>query len=132
MTGAVGNRGWPGGPGGFWAGLGPGRARRSGGGDSAEEARQLARGYSFRIERIPPRAPQEKLSGGIAVERAFGRTVGGGLCPAPGQGLRKRRGCADASLRTGHGIGIPATNGAKLVMVSASLSALLASLALAG
>ena len=23
---------------------------------------------------------------------AFGRTVGGGLCPAPGQGLRKRRG----------------------------------------
>ena len=56
--------------------------------------------------------------------RALSRPGAGGL---RGTGFR-----AGASLRTGHGMGIPATNGAKLVMVSASLSALLASLALAG
>ena len=57
--------------GGFWPlESGPWISRRSGGGDSAEEARQLARGYSFRIERIPPRAPQEKLSGGMSSSQA--------------------------------------------------------------
>ena len=80
--------GGPGMPGGFWPRIGAGISRQSGGGGGAgddprhlapdggwgvppdgrgggsEEARQLARGYSFRIKRIPPRAPQEKFTGG--------------------------------------------------------------------
>ena len=33
---------------------------------AADEGRRLARGYSFRIKRISPRASQERLSGGIS------------------------------------------------------------------
>ena len=37
---------------------------------AADEGRRLARGYSFRIKRISPRASQERLSGGIASSQA--------------------------------------------------------------
>ena len=56
------------------------------------------------------------MDGGIAVGEAFGRTVGGGLCPALGRGVLRGTGFrASASLRTGHGMGIPSTNGPKLL-----------------
>ena len=34
---------------------------------AADEGRRLARGYSFQIKRISPRASQERLSGGISI-----------------------------------------------------------------
>ena len=54
-------------------GLSPGRGwvgHARGAWGAADEGRRLARGYSFRIKRIPPRASQERLSGGMASSQA--------------------------------------------------------------
>ena len=136
--------------------------RYRGRGGGSDEDRRLARGYSFQIKRIPPRASQEKFRGDFdfppdplettkgracgpflwissrggtggrlrgnyggrrgrfAARRNGGRFFGGrsdgrgrALSRPGAGGLRGTGFRAGASLRTGHGIGNPVTNGAK-------------------